>query len=95
MLAGGLLGWGVIACFAGGASSEPGSTTANWWFGVATILVLVIFGFLAKGYRLESRHNPNFNPQQLARATQGSVKEVPHLGGNTGTGNAGNKSGAI
>jgi hypothetical protein len=95
MIAGGLLGWGVIACFVGGVSSGHGSTTANWWFVVATILVLFVFGFLAKGYRLESRHNPSFNPQQLARAAQGPVEEVPHSGGNTGIGNAGNRSGAI
>ncbi len=67
MLSGGLLGWGVVACVTAGAFSEHGSVPAAVWFTTAFIILLGVLGLLVKGYQLETQHNPNFAPHELAR----------------------------
>ncbi len=67
MVTGGLLGWGVVACVVAGATVEPGTWPATAWFIAAFIVMLVMIGFLVKGYRLEDKHNPNFAPQERAQ----------------------------
>ncbi len=84
MITGGLLGWGVIACVAAGAASGQGTGPATFWFIMAFITVLVIFALLVKGYRLETKHNPNFNPQEHARAGNDPAGDPRNPRGNAG-----------
>ena len=88
MVTGGLLGWGVVGCVVAGAASEQGSLSATVWFIAAFIVMLVLLGFLIKGYRLEDKHNPNFAPQERAQA---GLELHPAPGITPASGNVGNK----
>ncbi len=91
MVTGGVLGWGVVACVVAGASSEQGSLPATCWFTAAFIVMLVLLGFLIKGYRLEDKHNPNFDPQERAQVeAQAGSDPRPTAGITSASGEAGN-----
>ncbi len=91
MITGGLLGWGVVVCVVAGASSPPETWLATFWFTAAFIVMLFLLGFLIKGYRLEDKHNPNFDPQERAQVeAQAGSDPRPTAGITSASGEAGN-----
>ena len=79
MIIGGLAGWGIIACVVAGALSPPGSPWETAWFIAATVMLCISGGFMIRGYRVEIKYNPNYDPKELATREEHGTPATPQL----------------